>query len=149
MDDLDFDPIELRQKYRRERDKRIRPEGDAQFIEQHFRPLLPLSSRNREDFQDCQYILFHCQLPKNRGFLRKIPHALACPQEHRVISHVLVVKKHLAFIRFYHPNGHIKGCGFTRPVGAQQSHHVAAFEIQVHGFYDVSAPIVFSKISQM
>jgi len=31
--DLDFDPDELRKKYRQERDKRLRPEGDAQFQE--------------------------------------------------------------------------------------------------------------------
>jgi cyclohexanone monooxygenase len=31
--DLDFDPAELRQKYRRERDKRLRTDGEAQYIE--------------------------------------------------------------------------------------------------------------------
>jgi cyclohexanone monooxygenase len=31
--DLDFDPEALRDKYREERDKRIRPEGEAQYIE--------------------------------------------------------------------------------------------------------------------
>ncbi len=31
--DLGFDPDELREKYRRERDKRLRPEGNAQYVE--------------------------------------------------------------------------------------------------------------------
>src|SRR5215211_465627 len=31
--DFGFDPDELREKYRRERDKRLRPEGEAQYIE--------------------------------------------------------------------------------------------------------------------
>ena len=30
---LDFDPNALREKYRRERDKRLRPDGDAQYLE--------------------------------------------------------------------------------------------------------------------
>ena len=30
---IDFDPDELREKYRRERDKRLRPEGNDQYVE--------------------------------------------------------------------------------------------------------------------
>ena len=30
---IDFDPDELRDKYRRERDKRLRPEGNDQYVE--------------------------------------------------------------------------------------------------------------------
>src|SRR4051794_14292896 len=31
--ELGFDPNELREKYRREREKRLRPEGEAQYLE--------------------------------------------------------------------------------------------------------------------
>ena len=30
--DLDFDPAELREKYRHERDKRLRDDGEAQYL---------------------------------------------------------------------------------------------------------------------
>ena len=30
---IDFDPDQLREKYRRERDKRLRPEGNDQYVE--------------------------------------------------------------------------------------------------------------------
>jgi cyclohexanone monooxygenase len=32
-DDLDFDPVELRQKYKHEREKRLREDGNEQYIE--------------------------------------------------------------------------------------------------------------------
>src|SRR5215207_6867466 len=31
--ELEFDPDEMRKRYRRERDKRLRPEGEAQYFE--------------------------------------------------------------------------------------------------------------------
>jgi hypothetical protein len=34
-EELGFDPDELRDKYRRERDKRLRAEGEGQYLETH------------------------------------------------------------------------------------------------------------------
>lgn len=61
-------------------------------------------------------------------------------------SNIVLVEKHLAPIRFYHSDRHVKGSCFAGPVWTQQSDDFTALDTQVDAVDYLPATICFNQV---
>ena len=71
--------------------------------------------------------------------MREVADAFSCPEVHGEVRDVHSVKKNLACVRAGQAHDDIKCCGFARPIGPQQTHHLSLSDLKVNVINNLAA----------
>ena len=105
--------------------RRLGQRGQAQFVQERRQPVAALPGRERQRFEDGQQVLLHGEPAEDRGLLRQVADALARPDVHRVVGHVVLVEQHAALVGGHQAHGHVEGRGLAGAVGPEQADDLA------------------------
>src|SRR6185369_13981028 len=106
--------------------------GEVELGQQVAGPLPALDRVEIQRLQDGQQVLLYRQLSEDRRLLRQVPHAHAAPLVHGQGRDLLSFQKDTSTLGRQQADQHVEGRRLPGSVGAEQSHHLAAVDVQRH-----------------
>ena len=99
-------------------------------------------------FQDREDIVPHRKPSEYRGFLRQVADPAPRTLVHREGGDILAIDDDGAAIRTNDTDDHVETGRLARPVGAEQSHHLAALYAQGDVLDDLPAAVCLGQVTR-
>ena len=107
---------------------------EVEVLDQLLHPLAPLLLGRSTLLEGQHQVVLDAQASEHAGFLGQVADPQARTFRHGEVGDTGVIHRHRAGIRAQQTGDKVEGGGFARPVGTEQTHHLAGVEVEADLF---------------